>query len=242
MTARPRLAGRAGRRASRRDGARGPPRTVETPSRAGGQADHAPVALEPVDVAVGDLEGRAQATRRRLQDLVEVEGRGQLEARVEQELVALLGACRRRGGATAAGSAGPCCAPGRRREKRRWPLGVRRQASLPESAQRRTVVALTPSRSAACCTRSQSGVADLFLIVDDIGSERTILDQLCYGRVAASERNPARAGEAGSGPGVRCTGPASAVPPAPAWPRRRGRGPVAAERIWPAMDLEKLER
>jgi len=204
------------------------------------------------------------------------------------------------------------------------------------------VVALTASRSAACCTRSQSEVADLVLIVERIGSEGRILDQLCYRRAAstpsrfvsggafrqpfpsdrrgegstelqeaaagfglpccslvwtagqaspgpilggllltlcgphltcgaiivlglagaclypllrtsagggrrggsagASQRNPARAGEAGTGPGARCTGLASAVPPAPAWPRRRGRGPFMAERIWPAMDLEKLER
>jgi hypothetical protein len=33
---------------------------------------------------------------------------------------------------------------------------VRRDGTLPESAQRRNVLALTPSSSAACCTRSHS--------------------------------------------------------------------------------------
>ena len=57
----------------------------------GGQADQAPLAREPVDVAVGDLQGGAQASCRRLQDLIEVERQGQLEARLEQQLVAPFG-------------------------------------------------------------------------------------------------------------------------------------------------------
>ena len=46
------------------------PGAVEDAVDRGGQADHALVALESVDVAVGDLQGSAQASRRRLQDLV----------------------------------------------------------------------------------------------------------------------------------------------------------------------------
>ena len=62
----------------------------------GGQADHALIGLEPVDVAVGDLQNGAQPSRSRLQDLIEVESRGELEARLEEQLVALLGASFRR--------------------------------------------------------------------------------------------------------------------------------------------------
>ena len=68
-----------------------PGRVVDTVER-GGQAGQAPVTLDPVDVAVGDRESRAQAPRGELQDLAQIEGRSQLDARVEQELIALVGA------------------------------------------------------------------------------------------------------------------------------------------------------
>ena len=55
-----------------------------------GQADQAIALLEPVDVAVGDGEGRREAARGRLQHLVELDGRRQLEARVEKEPETLL--------------------------------------------------------------------------------------------------------------------------------------------------------
>ena len=57
-----------------------------------GEADQAPVALESVDVAVGDLQGCAEASRRRLQDFVQLQAGGELEAGLEEQPVALFGA------------------------------------------------------------------------------------------------------------------------------------------------------
>ena len=70
----------------------------------GGHTHHATLALDPVDVGVGDLEGVAEALCGRLQDLVEIEARGKLEARLEQQLIAALGAVARR----RAGEDRPC--------------------------------------------------------------------------------------------------------------------------------------
>ncbi len=59
-----------------------------------GDAGDAPVVFETVDVAVGDLQRGAQAPGRRLQDLADLEARGQLEARLEEELIPLAAAGR----------------------------------------------------------------------------------------------------------------------------------------------------
>ena len=66
----------------------GPPSvSSRAPSHGRGDADEAPVVVEAVDVAVGDLQRGAQAPRRRLQDLADLEARSQFEARLEQELI-----------------------------------------------------------------------------------------------------------------------------------------------------------
>jgi hypothetical protein len=67
---------------------------------------------------------------------------------------------------------------------------VRWQASLPAAAQRRTVLALTPSNSAACCTRNHLDSLGPALIAEVIGLRGPILEQLCQplpaGRLSAT--------------------------------------------------------
>ena len=62
----------------------------------GGDADHAPLAVEPVDVGVGDRQHDAEAAGRRLHDLVELQAGGELETGLKEELIAPLEAVARR--------------------------------------------------------------------------------------------------------------------------------------------------
>ncbi len=146
-----------------------PGRVVEAVD-GGGDADHLLRAGEPVDVAVGDREGGAQAPRRRLEDLGGLEAGGEVAAGLIEQLVALLECPRLQGRGRAFG--GPPSRSTRSRSaarKRRCPPGVRLQAILPLAAQRRMVLALTSSRSAACCTRSQRGPVSFVLTDSSIG-------------------------------------------------------------------------
>jgi hypothetical protein len=56
---------------------------------------------------------------------------------------------------------------------------VRWQAILSAAAQRRTVLALTPSWSAARCTRTQRGAVTVAFIAESIGLKPAKLEQLC---------------------------------------------------------------
>src|SRR5665647_1001116 len=88
------------------------------------------------------------------------------------------------------------------RENRRWPPGVRRDATFPESAQRRSVLALTPSSSEACRTRSHSECrppdARRSLIPRSIGVRASKLHHRCHrlfrglGSGGAEEAEPRR--------------------------------------------------
>src|SRR5450759_4543365 len=88
------------------------------------------------------------------------------------------------------------------RENRLWPPGVRSDATFPESAQRRSVLALTPSSSEACRIRSHSGCrppdARESLILRSIGLCARKLHHLCHrllrglGSGGAEEAGPRR--------------------------------------------------
>ena len=67
-----------------------PGRVIDAVGRRG-QTDQRLALLEPVDVAVGNRNRRRQAAGGRLQQLAELEARGQLEARGKQQVVAPFG-------------------------------------------------------------------------------------------------------------------------------------------------------
>ena len=129
-----------------------------------------------------------------------------------------------------------------------------------ESAQRRTVLGLTPSRSAACCTRSHWEVDVLVLIVDHIGnSERFLTSSAGRSPTAEGRRRPptaaGRGGRARAGPRWHASGgpwlrgrvegqhhhlSASALPRMPA--RRRPRGVGRGNQSTPPRVLTSVRR